>query len=510
MFEETNEMDPSQQLSEKALLERPGFSIRFQIALGFLIFFILVVLSNFFLWSTIHKIEKKLYFLKASNSYLFEIQQARRFEKNFFLYGTNLEDALANVESAKEHLLLNSDVFRKVTGDKFFNKKVNDVKHYEMLLNKLRLSGRGNAEVSEEEIRRFGGEMVGFAQDLVKREQNVINQMFIRVKRTPIYFLLVLFLFIIYWAAFLIKRIMEPIGRFLGYTRRIADGDFSPITPARKYRDEFSKLAIAINRMLNELNRRQQILVESHKLRAVGTLTAGVAHELNNPINNITLTAYSLMEDYDETSDEEKMEMIKDLVGEADRSQRIVRNLLDFARESESKLEASDLGDIVKETVRLAGNQIRLSEVELQFDIEPNLQRIHGDKQQLEQAFLNFIMNALDAMQHQDPKILKIEVRNSKRPGYLEVRIADSGEGIPEHILPDIFDPFFTTKDTGKGTGLGLSVAQGIVAKHGGRIDVSSKTGNGTTFSVILPITTIPADIESTGLKDGRRDADQP
>lgn len=501
--DENSDVEVSQDIAEKALLERPSFSIRLHISLSFLFCFMMALVITIVLLMTVYKIEEKLYFLEVANSYLFEIQQARRFEKNFFLYGTNLEDALEHIQSARELLLLNADKLKKVTTDEIFKIKIRDVKHYETLLKRLFPSKnekvndkhRRNIKESETKIRKFGAEMVSFAQDLVYKERNAIDSMMSRMKIIPIFFLLILSILMIYIAAFLIRRIMGPIGRFLGYTKRIAEGDLSPIRPARRYRDEFSKLAIAINRMMRELNRRQEIIVESHKLRAVGTLTAGIAHELNNPINNITLTAYAMMEDYNETSDEERLEMINDLVNDANRSQIIVRNLLDFARESESKMESLDLGNIVKDTVRLASNQIKLSGVQLKANISPHLPRIHGDKQQLGQVFLNLIINALDAM-HNKNGVLEVNINRSKQPNFLEVKFTDNGVGIPEHVLPSVFDPFFTTKDTIKGTGLGLSVSQGIIAKHGGHIDVVSKVGKGTTVTVSLPITTIPAQLE--------------
>lgn len=252
-------------------------------------------------------------------------------------------------------------------------------------------------------------------------------------------------------------------------------------------------LAICINDMIQELENREAILIQSHKMRAVGTLTAGVAHELNNPLNNITLTAHMLLEDYDGLSDRERKEMVEDLISEAKRSKVIISNLLDFARESSSQLEPLDLKQILKDTIDLASNQIRLSNIRLDFRATENLPRVHGDSQQLRQVFLNLILNAIDA----SPKGGKIEilVLSADDPSSLAVKVIDFGSGIPEHILGSIFDPFFTTKGKGKGTGLGLSVSQGIVAKHGGQIRVSSREGRGSTFTVTLPVTTIPAEI---------------
>ncbi|MFN2343426.1 MAG: histidine kinase dimerization/phospho-acceptor domain-containing protein, partial [Desulfonatronovibrio sp.] len=170
-----------------------------------------------------------------------------------------------------------------------------------------------------------------------------------------------LLLMIFYVTHFLSRRFMGPLNRLISHTRRIAQGDFTPIMPVYKYRDEFTIVELAINRMLNQLEHHHNSMVESHKQRAIGTLTAGVAHELNNPLNNIMLTAHTLLEDYKDMSDEEKTEMLQDIIGETDRSRNIVRNLLDFTRESESISEAINIGDLVKSTRNLALNQARVS-----------------------------------------------------------------------------------------------------------------------------------------------------
>jgi len=277
-------------------------------------------------------------------------------------------------------------------------------------------------------------------------------------------------------------------------TQKFAVGDFSPITPTRKYMDEFTHLAIALNNMMYEIEKRQHLLVESHKLRAIGNLTAGVAHELNNPLNNIILTAEMMKESYKELSEEESMDMINDLVVQGERAQTVVNNLLDFARESETKTEYLHIEKLIDETIQLAKNQIKLSKIKLETIIDKNLPPLFGDRNLLIQVFLNLFINALDSMA--DGGKLSIKVSKEERTGFISIRIRDTGCGIPNHILGSIFNPFFTTKPTSKGTGLGLSVSKGIIEKHGGDIDVKSKEGVGTTFTVHLPIVSIPADIQ--------------
>jgi two-component system NtrC family sensor kinase len=255
--------------------------------------------------------------------------------------------------------------------------------------------------------------------------------------------------------------------------------------PIRRTRDEFTDLAIAINRMTRELERREEFLLQTQKLRAVGSLTAGIAHEVNNPLNNIMLTAAVLEEDFDTMPRKEQLELVEDIVTQTDRARKIVSNLLDFARESEITSEPLRIHEVVGDAVRLAANQLRLSGVELVLDVAEDLPRVNGDRQYLSQVFVNLILNALEAMM--DGGRLTLSSDLSLDTGCIAINITDTGPGMSPEVLKSIFDPFFTTKTMGRGTGLGLSVSLGIIQKHGGEIRVASKIGEGTTFTVILP-----------------------
>jgi len=488
--------------ARRALLARRRISLRVQIFVSFFLIFLFTAGVAILLMSTSHQVEEKLRMLEVVNDYVAEIQQARRFEKNYFLYGTNLSDALENIYRAKDIFDRNEPELRKVLGKNDPGFLVPNFKLYEELLKRLvdlHHSEKGD-QVSpgtknniELELRKQGQQMISFAQDLMSREKTAVSEALRRSRNIHIYSLIFLLFFIALNAYLLGSRILGTIDRFAAYSRRIASGDFTPITPARSYRDEFTDLAICINDMIQELENREAILIQSHKMRAVGTLTAGVAHELNNPLNNITLTAHMLLEDYEKLADEERKEMVEDVISEAKRSKDIISNLLDFARESSSQVEPLDLKQVLKDTIDLASNQLKLANIRVSFQAMENLPRVHGDSQQLRQVFLNLILNAIDA----SPKGAKIEilVLAADDPSYLAVKVIDFGTGIPEHILGSIFDPFFTTKGKGKGTGLGLSVSQGIIAKHGGQIRVTSREGKGSTFTVTLPVTTIPAEI---------------
>ena len=228
-------------------------------------------------------------------------------------------------------------------------------------------------------------------------------------------------------------------------------------------------------------------------MRAVGNLTAGVAHELNNPLNNIILTSEVLKDDFENLSQEEILDMINDLVTQGERAQKVVKNLLDFARESETQTDYFGIDKLINDTLELAKNQIKLSKIKLEVKIGENLPPIYGDPELLKQVFLNLFLNAIDAMS--GGGLLTVDVAKEKDTGFMAIKIADTGEGIPGHILGSVFNPFFTTKPTGEGTGLGLAVSRGIIENHGGDIEVESVLKEGATFTVHLPIVPIPADI---------------
>ena len=486
--------------ARRALLARPRFSLRLQIFLGNAVAFLVAVVIATALVVSFHHMESKTRFLEIVNDYVMEVEQARRFEKNFFLYGTNLGDAQDNVFRAEAILNRNAEELAAIMGSDWRQEMLPNLHRYAQLLEKLGQQAQGGKALDKAEkarlqgqVRTQGQQMVSAALALLSKEKAALAEVLTRSRHLLFYSMGLLLLFMIVNAYWLGSRMLSSIGRFRQYAHRIASGDFTPVTPTRRYRDEFTELALAINTMIEELENREAVLVQSHKMRAVGTLTAGVAHELNNPMNNITLTAHMLQEDYDDLDDSERREMVGDVVGEAERAKKIISNLLDFARESGSQLEPLDLPQLLQETITLSGNQIKLSGIKIDFHGSGNLPRVHGDSQQLRQVFLNLILNAIDASSKGGH--IQVLVLPADEPNYLAVKVIDEGSGIPAHILPSIFDPFFTTKGKGKGTGLGLSVSQGIVAKHGGRIMVSSHEGKGTTFTVVLPVTTIPAEL---------------
>ena len=474
--------------------KRPSISIRTRLIIAFSLIFALSAIITIWSILTIEEITAKIQFLKTSDNYKSEILEARRFEKNFLLYGTNLNDAQMHVQNAMNILNENSETITKILNPADFIKMKSLLSDYQELLTKLGANLiYDQKKIVEHDLREHGLKMIETALNFETIERESVSRMLTLAHRIPFIFLFLLLLTIIFIISFLARHLLGSLARFMKYTERIAEGDFSPIPPQRKYSDEFSKLRMAFNNMIRELDHRHKILVESHKLRAVGTLVAGVAHELNNPLNNTMLTASLLQEDYNNLTKEEKLDMISDVINETERSQKIVRNLLDFARESEVKLVPLGLNEILEDSIRLVANQLRLSKLNLIKNFSENLSPIHSDVRMLQQVFVNIILNAVDALQEKGT--ITVSTFKNKVDNYITAEIKDNGPGIPEHILERIFEPFFTTKPIRKGTGLGLSVSRGILRSMGGYITVESNLGEGAAFKVFLPTTNIPSEI---------------
>ena len=471
-----------------ALLRRPSFTIRKKIALSFLLCFFVIGAVTLASFVTLSRIERKLHFLEVADTYTNQIQQARRFEKNHLLYGTGLDSARDYAREAQTTLGGASSEFPSIVGQRPYDEMRSHLARYEQLLFRLATDTGGAAgpqrSALETELREHGGQMVAAALRVAEAERQSVQSMLRLSRQMPIAALAILLVLILYITNFLARQLLAPLGRMVNATERVAQGDFTPLRPARRYRDEFTGLALAINHMMQELNRRQEALAEAQKLRAVGTLTAGIAHELNNPINNMSLTAEAMLEDAETLTSEQHLDLCHDLLSQAERAQGIVRNLLDFSRQRDVHVQRLDLGALLRSTTKLVGNQIKLAGARLDLDVPDGIPPVNGDGQQLAQVFVNLYLNALDAIAHGG--VIRVAARPAPRdPRYVQVEVSDNGRGIPPDALPFVFDPFFTSGKA-KGTGLGLSVSHGIIAKHGGDIRVDSAPGRGTTFTVSL------------------------
>ena len=481
---------------DKGPIEQSRFSFRLQLWLGFLLLFFLMSVVVVGSMITVKRIQKEMGLFQISEKILFELGQARRWEKNYFLYGTNLTDAAQSAGNARILLSQRLEFHQKTYPQQAAQIDYNLDKYRELLEELAALDKHGAVDLVrkrliETALRRHGAEMVQIAVFLMQKERASINALFNLIRPIPIYALGVYLLLMVCVAYFLSQRFTQRLKLLTDSIQRFAGSDFSSIVPIQKHCDEFTTVTDAVNRMLAELKTCRKAMVESHRFKVIGNLTAGVAHELSNPINNVMLTAHSLMEERKELSEEELAEMINDLINETERARSIIRNLQDFARESEPTFEPLDLGVLIDQTIKLAANKIKVAGVKIDVTVPPNLPNIRGDKQKLKQVFLDLILNAVNALAKDGA--VKIDVEKAASPGFLAVHVLDNGGGIPAHILPYIFDPLFTLKAPGKGTDPGLFVSHGIVSMHGGRINVSTEEGKYCCFTVLLPTTDISA-----------------
>jgi signal transduction histidine kinase len=356
------------------------------------------------------------------------------------------------------------------------------------------------SELLINDLQKTGDSLEEISWKIAFRERQKINSFITLTQRLLLVALILLCtlgpLFVYKTASY----IVAPIKRLSEITQKISEGDISLRAPLKEH-DETYSLAVSFNTMLDNLQQMQRSLkeslellrekqaqlVESEKRASLGFLVAGVAHELNNPLNNISLTAETIDEDLDRLSREELREYIKDILKQSERAHSIVDNLLDFARARRpTTMERLDIVRVVKDSLNLVANQLRVNNIKVVHDLPERAYYVEGNRSKLEQILISLITNAVQAMK--DSGTLTITVIPDAENKNIFVKVKDTGQGISEKDIKNIFEPFFTTKPPGEGTGLGLSITRTLVAEHGGEIDVESKIGSGTTFIIKLPL----------------------
>ncbi|MEO0083499.1 MAG: cache domain-containing protein [candidate division WOR-3 bacterium] len=295
---------------------------------------------------------------------------------------------------------------------------------------------------------------------------------------------------------FLARMILKPLRELVVASKQIAKGNLD-------YRiknhggDEIGELGSAFNFMASSLKERdeqlkeytRQQIMKSERLTTLGELAAGVAHEINNPLTGVLTYIRLIQKRLDKRCDEDGdfRRYLEKVEKETARCSTIVKNLLDFARQSEPNLKSIDVNLVIKESLDLLEHRLRLQNIELEKKLNA-VPQITADFSQLQQVFMNIIINAIEAMEKGGK--LTIETKADDKLKMVVVEFTDTGCGIPKDKLTQIFDPFYTTKP--KGTGLGLSVVYGIISRHKGEIDVKSEVGKGTTFTIRLPYQQLP------------------
>jgi two-component system, NtrC family, sensor kinase len=462
-------------------------SIREKIFLAFVIFIGLSALiwarsyfSQYILNQKIQIIERKYDLFNA-------ILEARRYEKNYFLSfdKENIVQALDYARQAEEILRDILSKYVKYTLAKNLDQRITELVTYkESLVNLMKLQEEGHLVIPPETIeliRNQGRILTSELEKIVKKESEFTRDLIGKSQTIHFLALIPVFILSVLIALFLVFNVNRPLKTIENAITKIASGDFNNI-PEIKTGDEFESLVVSLNNMIDELNKRSKQLIQAQKLASLGRLTSGVAHELNNPLNNISTSIQILIEEIEENDLEYKKELLVGAEKEVERGKEIVRSLLEFARERTLTLKQINFKDLVDSAIKHVKAEVP-DNIRLNVEVPDNIQATVGLR--IRSVMINLITNAVHAMK--DGGEITIKAKNEfDREGF-SFQVTDTGEGIPQNIITKIFDPFFTTKDVGKGSGLGLSITYGIIEQHSGNISVSSEVGKGTTFTCFLP-----------------------
>ncbi|MFW5733550.1 MAG: sensor histidine kinase [Oceanidesulfovibrio sp.] len=412
--------------------------------------------------------------------------EARRFEKNYLLYGNSedLTEARSYLNNAR---VLVDDVADKRRKPGVLNTMGSLREHfaaYEQSMEILRQELQGGKPASAEQlhnIRMHGKKMVSLAENLMASESKRIVNIIDTLKMQLLISVAVVIALGVTVAVMMFGRLFNTLYIIQTATRRIAQGIFEPL-PEVGGESEAKTIVRALNAMVRELELRQTQLLQAQKLSSIGTLAAGIAHQLNNPLNNISTSSQILCEEMDSVDPKFARKLLNNVESESLRAKEIVQGLLEFSREHSFSIVRVNLATVVNKTVRLVSSQVP-GNVELDVEMPDDLE-VHLDAQRFQEALLNLVINAVHAI---GDEAGRVAIAAQELENDVQISVSDTGKGIPREVRDQIFDPFFTTKlDTG-GTGLGLSIVYGIVEKHGGTIDVESAVGYGTTFTIRIP-----------------------
>ena len=285
------------------------------------------------------------------------------------------------------------------------------------------------------------------------------------------------------------RTVLRPIGRIVKMSDKVIAGDLSARVNMQ-LSGEMGMLCLAIDQMADAVAQREDALAQatrqqigqSEKMALIGRMSAGIAHEINNPLTGL-LTFEHLLKSEKGLSDKGK-EYLDIMYDETSRMREIVMGLLNYSRESSLEMKLLDVNEVIREWLKLLRSQKDFKDITIEKKLAEGLSKVNGDANQLKQVIGNLCFNACEAM----PAGGILSISTSEENGKVLISIADTGCGIKEEHLEMIYEPFFTTKSVGKGTGLGLSVSYGIIRKHGGIMKAESKEGEGTTFTITLPV----------------------
>jgi signal transduction histidine kinase len=444
----------------------------------------LIVAIGLFAIQNMSLVLTKLRFVEIADDLNASFLEMRLSEKNYFLYKdeTALDRIRSNLEETKRSLdSMRHDILPAI-GDTDLKRLEALLENYSLAIEAASKHGPADAEV-ESLVRAEGKRLQEFSDTITHLERRRVKELLLSSQNVLLWSFGAILLIAVLVSHFVSRKIVRSVREIGKLAQSISKGNFKNIQ-GKKTNDELGAVIEAVNSMSEELRLREEELVQSKKLASLGILMAGVAHELTNPLNNISMIAQAYIALYNDLSSEKRLSFMSKVESETERIRDIVKNLLDFSRSKEPTLRAADANEIARKAVKLVQNMLDVSGIETTLHLTEGLPRVFIDEHQIQQVLVNLLTNSAQAMS--DGGSVVISSRAGRRGDSVEISVTDRGKGIlPEH-LPHVFDPFFSTKGEA-GTGLGLSVSYGIVKNHGGDIRVESKPGIGTTFTIELP-----------------------
>ncbi len=476
-----------------SLAERlPHLTIRQKVVVGAIVpVFILTVLGvasfNYLL-----RLESTLAIMEMADDLSDTILEIRRYEKNFLLYGhqEDFEESqrfLAMAQNALKGMDALGDAPRERTS---LSRLDTAIVRYQALAHEL--SGQASpldtdtdaARPAVDSLRQAGKDLVDISLDIKHSERGRMLRLVSNLKRQLLVSGVLLLATGIAMALLLGHKILRALGTITRATTEIGQGNFTPlVVPSGN--DETRRVLEAFNHMIRELERRQGQLLQERKMSSLGVLTSGIAHQLNNPLNNISTSCQILIEELSECDPVFAKRMLGNISQEVSRARDIVKGLLEFARAKDFSLKPTSLVEVVTRAMRLVSSQVPCG-VALTQNIPADLV-LEMDAGRMQEVFINLLINALQALPGPEGTV-GVSAHVDAQAAEAVILVEDSGPGIPVTDLGRIFDPFFTTKEVGKGTGLGLSIVFGIIERHQGSIAAEDTGGAGARLVIRLPL----------------------
>jgi signal transduction histidine kinase len=435
------------------------------------------------------------------------VLEMRREEKNLFLYSDPQALIRAQQYAAASLVILQDQAttLDAILPDANLSVTSRSLKKYRELLSRWNTASSAEREGLQKEIRVVGHQVYLAIEALAKQERRMLEA---TIQESQ--WLLLISLLVVGFGIYVIGRrlrrvVVRPLKQLEYRLTSIAEGRFNDLRPPSRDR-EFMTLTDAFNRLLKELDIRQKRMLQSEKLASLGILASGVAHELNNPLSNVSSSCQLLMEELGEADQKQLETWLQQIDRETERGRNIVRALLDFGSQRVFSKNDIKLRGLVDETLTIVGKTLRQNSEELTIDIPADL-TVKVDKQRIQQLLINLIQNAMHAAG--SGVSLQISARECEKDALeipdgagvagslkcisdsdgrvVRIMVADNGPGIPAENLSRIFDPFFTTNEPGRGVGLGLFIVQEIVKEHDGCLAIVSQPGAGTQVIILLP-----------------------